>query len=63
LENTKQPKTTVKQSNKEYNADIEKCKIEAKQQVLAHLANFAYDPINYNNLWDFYAVDIFIGKI
>jgi hypothetical protein len=38
-------------------------KIEAKQQVLAHLGNFAYDPINYNNLWDFYAVDVFIGKI
>ncbi|KAI8877343.1 hypothetical protein K501DRAFT_198400 [Backusella circina FSU 941] len=36
---------------------------EAKQQVLAHLANFAYDPINYDTLWDIYAVDIFIEAI
>ncbi|KAI8080787.1 uncharacterized protein B0P05DRAFT_469103 [Gilbertella persicaria] len=34
--------------------------IEARQQILAHLANFAYDPINYNTLWDLYAVDLFL---
>lgn len=34
---------------------------EAKQQVLANLANFAYDPINYNTLWDLQVVDMFLG--
>jgi hypothetical protein len=36
--------------------------LEAKQQVLANLANFAYDPINYNTLWDLHAIDLFLGK-
>ncbi|CEI99915.1 hypothetical protein RMCBS344292_13991 [Rhizopus microsporus] len=35
----------------------------AKQQVLAHLANFAYDPINYDHLWNFYAVNLFLEAI
>lgn len=37
-------------------------RIEAKQQVLANLANFAYDPINFNMLWDLKVVDLFLGK-
>ncbi|RCH87807.1 Armadillo repeat-containing protein 7 [Rhizopus stolonifer] len=36
---------------------------EARQQILAHLANFAYDPINYNTLWDLYAVDLFLDAL
>ncbi|GAA5802791.1 hypothetical protein HPULCUR_008266 [Helicostylum pulchrum] len=35
-------------------------KQEAKQQVLANLANFAYDPINFNMLWDLQVVDLFL---
>lgn len=35
--------------------------VEAKQQVLANLANFAYDPINYDSLWNLYAIDLFLG--
>ncbi|KAL0142845.1 armadillo repeat-containing protein 7 [Mucor lusitanicus] len=36
---------------------------EAKQQVLANLANFAYDPINYNTLWDIHVVDLFLDAL
>ncbi|KAG2203164.1 hypothetical protein INT46_001431 [Mucor plumbeus] len=36
---------------------------EAKQQVLANLANFAYDPINYNTLWDLHAIDLFLASL
>ncbi|KAG1112100.1 hypothetical protein G6F42_014836 [Rhizopus arrhizus] len=36
---------------------------EAKQQVLANLANFAYDPINYNTLWDLQVVDMFLDAL
>ncbi|KAI9345747.1 hypothetical protein BD770DRAFT_463281 [Pilaira anomala] len=35
-------------------------KQDAKQQVLANLANFAYDPINFNSLWDLEVVDLFL---
>ncbi|KAG2210028.1 hypothetical protein INT47_003464 [Mucor saturninus] len=35
---------------------------EAKQQVLANLANFAYDPINYDSLWDLQVVSLLLGK-
>ncbi|CAO3672001.1 unnamed protein product [Rhizopus microsporus] len=38
-------------------------KDKAKQQVLAHLANFAYDPINYDHLWNLYAVNLFLEAI
>ncbi|ORZ00658.1 hypothetical protein BCR43DRAFT_521649 [Syncephalastrum racemosum] len=37
--------------------------LEAKQQVLANLANFAYDPSNYAFLWDVYAIDLFLEAI
>lgn len=33
---------------------------EAQQQVTANLANFAYDPINYQFLKDASAIDLFI---
>ncbi|KAL9555569.1 hypothetical protein MBANPS3_002289 [Mucor bainieri] len=36
---------------------------EAKQQVLANLANFAYDPINYNTLWDLHVVDLLLDAL
>jgi len=32
----------------------------AREQVLANLANFAYDPINYNHLRDLHIVDLFV---
>jgi len=35
---------------------------EAKLQVLANLANFAYDPINYEYLRQLNVVDLFLGK-
>ncbi|KAI8983588.1 armadillo repeat containing 7-like protein [Pilobolus umbonatus] len=38
-------------------------KLEAQQQILANLANFAYDPINYDILWDIRAVDLFLEAI
>ncbi|RUP42930.1 hypothetical protein BC936DRAFT_137878 [Jimgerdemannia flammicorona] len=34
---------------------------EAKRQVLANLANFAYDPINYDWLWQLNVIDLFLG--
>ncbi|KAJ8659365.1 hypothetical protein O0I10_004725 [Lichtheimia ornata] len=37
--------------------------LEAKQQVLANLANFAYDPINYEHLWQANAIDLFINGL
>lgn len=36
--------------------------VEAQQQVLANLANFAYDPVNYDWLWEVNVVDLFLGK-
>lgn len=39
------------------------CSSEAKQQVLANLANFAYDPINYEHLWQANAIDLFISMV
>ncbi|CAK8691209.1 unnamed protein product [Clavelina lepadiformis] len=35
----------------------------AKEQVLANLANFAYDPINYQYLRDLRVIDLFIDCI
>lgn len=35
---------------------------EAKQQVLANLANFAYNPFNFKFLWDLDVVSLFIGR-
>ncbi|XP_071455360.1 armadillo repeat-containing protein 7-like [Hetaerina americana] len=36
---------------------------EAKEQVLANLANFAYDPINYKYLRDLMVIDLFLDQI
>ena len=35
---------------------------EAKHQVLANLANFAYDPINYEHIRKLNILDLFLGK-
>ena len=35
---------------------------DAKLQVLANLANFAYDPINYEYLRQLNVIDLFLGK-
>ncbi|CAO3641528.1 unnamed protein product [Cunninghamella blakesleeana] len=37
--------------------------LEAKQQILANLANFSYDPINYEWLWEVYVIDIFLEAL
>ena len=36
---------------------------EGKQQVLANLANFAYDPINYEHFRKLNILDLFLGKM
>ncbi|KAJ8680587.1 hypothetical protein QAD02_016374 [Eretmocerus hayati] len=36
---------------------------DAKEQVLANLANFAYDPINYEYLWRLKILDIFFSAL
>jgi hypothetical protein len=35
----------------------------AKTQVLAHLANFAYDPVNYEWLRKLHVLDLFIDML
>ncbi|CAO3637003.1 unnamed protein product [Cunninghamella echinulata] len=37
--------------------------LEAKQQVLANLANFSYNPINYNWLWEVNVIDIYLEAL
>ena len=37
------------------------CPAESKQQVLANLANFAYDPINYDYMRRLNILDLFLG--
>lgn len=37
--------------------------LEAKEQVLANLANFAYDPINYPYFRTLRIIDIFLEQI
>ncbi|KAI8365594.1 hypothetical protein BD560DRAFT_401998 [Blakeslea trispora] len=37
--------------------------LEAKQQILANLANFAYDPINYDTLWDLQVIQLFLDAL
>ncbi|KAG4084691.1 hypothetical protein H8356DRAFT_1743693 [Neocallimastix lanati (nom. inval.)] len=34
--------------------------IEDKQQIIANLANFSYDPINYSWLWELNVIDLFL---
>ena len=36
---------------------------EAKEQVLANLANFAYDPINYEYLRKLNIIDLFLDQL
>jgi KaiC/GvpD/RAD55 family RecA-like ATPase len=36
---------------------------EAKEQVLANLANFAYDPINYEFLRKLNVIDLFLDQL
>jgi hypothetical protein len=36
---------------------------DAKEQVLANLANFAYDPINYEYLWRLKVLDVFFSAL
>ena len=33
----------------------------AKEEILANLANFAYDPINYDHFRKLNVVDLFLG--
>lgn len=37
--------------------------LESKQQVLANLANFAYDPINFQFIRELGIVDIFLAQL
>lgn len=37
--------------------------IDYKQQVLANLANFAYDPVNYDYFRELNILDLFLGKM
>lgn len=37
--------------------------LEAKRQVLANLANFAYDPINFEFLKQLYVIDLFLAQL
>lgn len=39
------------------------CSIEAKEQVLANLANFAYDPINYGYIRQLQIIDLFLQSL
>lgn len=34
----------------------------AKEEILANLANFAYDPINYEHFRKLNVMDLFLGK-
>ncbi|XP_018579813.1 armadillo repeat-containing protein 7 [Anoplophora glabripennis] len=37
--------------------------LEAKRQTLANLANFAYDPINYDYMKQLHLVDLFLAQL
>lgn len=37
--------------------------VDAKGQVLANLANFAYDPINYEYLRQLKVIDLFLDQL
>lgn len=37
-------------------------RVGSKEQILANLANFAYDPINYGYLRQLNVIDLFIGN-
>lgn len=66
MRNTPKPNHTVifyylnhlkKVFNKYYNFT------EAKKEVLANLANFAYDPINYDHIKKLRILDIFLEQL
>ncbi|EFA03730.2 Armadillo repeat-containing protein 7-like Protein [Tribolium castaneum] len=37
--------------------------LEAKKQVLANLANFSYDPVNFEFLKQLHAIDLFLAQL
>lgn len=37
--------------------------LDAKEQVLANLANFAYDPVNYDYLWRLKILEVFFSAL
>ncbi|KAJ8983141.1 hypothetical protein NQ317_014716 [Molorchus minor] len=37
--------------------------LESKQQILANLANFAYDPINYEYMKQLHLIDLFLDQL
>ncbi|OAD75935.1 hypothetical protein PHYBLDRAFT_142919 [Phycomyces blakesleeanus NRRL 1555(-)] len=37
--------------------------LESKQQILANLGNFAYDPVNFVWLWNLKVVDLFLDAV
>ena len=37
--------------------------LDSRIQILANLANFAYDPINYNHMRKLNVIDLFLGKL
>lgn len=37
--------------------------LDGKEQVLANLANFAYDPVNYDYLWQLRVLDVFFSAL
>lgn len=37
--------------------------VEAKKEVLANLANFAYDPINYEHIKKLRILDVFLQQL
>lgn len=37
--------------------------LEAKREVLANLANFAYDPVNYEYIKQLHILDIFLEQL
>ena len=38
------------------------CFTDAREQVLGNLANFAYDPINYEYMRQLNVIDLFLGE-
>ncbi|KAJ8944894.1 hypothetical protein NQ314_009350 [Rhamnusium bicolor] len=36
---------------------------KAKQQTLANLANFAYDPVNYEYMKQLHLIDLFLAQL
>ena len=45
-----------------FNVNLRFHLLGAKVQILANLANFSYDPINYGHLRKLNVIDLFLGK-